>query len=223
MQLDPVMFTLGRPRVQLSDEVLVAALRGFAERNQGRPFTMEQFNEWRERPCAALTISMRFGSWRKALLKVGLRALHGFDYEPEELIEELERVWRRLGHAPGKKLLARHGSIPACVYERRWGSLHEVCRRLALYHAGSLARDQLLKAVAKQTGRAKVPLSQRWRIMDRDGRRCRVCGRGAPRYGKLTLHVDHIVPVSRGGTNDDENLRVLCSECNLGRSDSAAA
>ena len=27
------------------------------------------------------------------------------------------------------------------------------------------------------------------------------------------LEVDHIVPLSRGGTNDAENLRVLCSMC----------
>jgi 5-methylcytosine-specific restriction endonuclease McrA len=34
----------------------------------------------------------------------------------------------------------------------------------------------------------------------------------------VTLHVDHIVPVSRGGLTLDDNLQTLCQECNLGKS-----
>ena len=39
--------------------------------------------------------------------------------------------------------------------------------------------------------------------------RCQLCG------GELTYtyEVDHIRPVSRGGTNDFSNLRALCREC----------
>ena len=34
------------------------------------------------------------------------------------------------------------------------------------------------------------------------------------------LTVDHIVPKARGGTNDPENLRVLCRPCNSRKHDS---
>lgn len=34
----------------------------------------------------------------------------------------------------------------------------------------------------------------------------------------MTLHVDHILPVCQGGTNDIENLITACSDCNLGKS-----
>ncbi len=39
---------------------------------------------------------------------------------------------------------------------------------------------------------------------------------------KLSLsasHIDHITPVNQGGTNDRENLQLLCGGCNLRKSD----
>jgi hypothetical protein len=60
-------------------------------------------------------------------------------------------------------------------------------------------------------------------ILERNGFTCRRCGAGAgdpdpfnPNR-KLRLHIDHIIPISQGGGNDAENLRVVCSACNQGR------
>lgn len=33
------------------------------------------------------------------------------------------------------------------------------------------------------------------------------------------FHVDHIYPVAHGGTNTDDNVQLLCPECNLAKSD----
>ncbi|PZS04628.1 MAG: HNH endonuclease [Candidatus Chloroheliales bacterium] len=66
--------------------------------------------------------------------------------------------------------------------------------------------------------------SQRARILSRDGFTCQICGatQGDPDptnpERRLRLHVDHIQPISGGGTNEDDNLRTLCSACNEGRS-----
>lgn len=43
---------------------------------------------------------------------------------------------------------------------------------------------------------------------------CGQCGREPP---EVTLEIDHILPVSRGGTNAGLNLRFLCSRCNRSR------
>jgi hypothetical protein len=55
----------------------------------------------------------------------------------------------------------------------------------------------------------------RARIFERDGFRCRRCGRAAP---EVEIHVDHIVAVSRGGRTEENNLQTLCSPCNVGKS-----
>jgi hypothetical protein len=66
-------------------------------------------------------------------------------------------------------------------------------------------------------------LQLRNEILERNGYTCQLCGAGAGDPDpfnpsrKLRLHVDHILPVSHGGTLDRDNLRVLCSACNLGR------
>lgn len=64
--------------------------------------------------------------------------------------------------------------------------------------------------------RAMVTAGQRFRIFDRDDYRCLACGRSAEGDG-VVLHVDHITPRSKGGSDDDENLQTLCAECNLGK------
>ena len=56
-----------------------------------------------------------------------------------------------------------------------------------------------------------------WQVLSRDRYTCRLCGRSAERHG-VVLHVDHIVPRSKGGTDEMDNLRTLCMKCNLGRS-----
>jgi 5-methylcytosine-specific restriction endonuclease McrA len=43
--------------------------------------------------------------------------------------------------------------------------------------------------------------------------RCPECG--MPMRAEHALHVDHIVALSRGGTNHPSNLRVLHRRCNL--------
>lgn len=72
----------------------------------------------------------------------------------------------------------------------------------------------------KTPRRARRPLSPRLRytILQRDSFRCCTCGRTPEQHG-VVLHVDHIVAVAKGGTNDPANLRALCAECNLGKGD----
>lgn len=48
-------------------------------------------------------------------------------------------------------------------------------------------------------------------VKRRQGYRCLDCGKREP---EIRLHRDHVVPVSRGGTNDAGNLAARCKSCN---------
>lgn len=54
----------------------------------------------------------------------------------------------------------------------------------------------------------------RYEVLRRDGFKCVKCGRSAK--DGVRLHVDHIVPVSRGGKSVMNNLQTLCEDCNCG-------
>ena len=59
-----------------------------------------------------------------------------------------------------------------------------------------------------------VPQSIRYKVLARD-RKCCLCGNGPD---GAPLEVDHIIPRSKGGSNNMENLQVLCRPCNQGKS-----
>jgi len=71
----------------------------------------------------------------------------------------------------------------------------------------------------KKYDREHISKSVRYKVMRRDEFRCVLCGRSPATTRDLTLHIDHIVPVVRGGKNKMSNLRTLCADCNLGKND----
>ncbi len=52
----------------------------------------------------------------------------------------------------------------------------------------------------------------------RDRGSCAACGTNISLELDADGHIDHIVPLARGGTNDLSNLQLLCSACNLAKS-----
>lgn len=45
--------------------------------------------------------------------------------------------------------------------------------------------------------------------------RCYLCGERGEYNGVAGLHIDHVVPIARGGAHSMDNLRPACSSCNL--------
>jgi len=63
--------------------------------------------------------------------------------------------------------------------------------------------------------RKQLSKKARFEVFKRDGFVCHYCGAKPP---QALLQVDHILPVSKGGTNDFDNLITSCQACNLGKS-----
>ena len=79
----------------------------------------------------------------------------------------------------------------------------------------STARPRL-SSVGSQR-RREIPLNVRHQVFRNAKNRCQQCGKSAA--DGVTLEVDHIMPVSKGGSDDISNLQLLCFECNSGKSD----
>jgi 5-methylcytosine-specific restriction endonuclease McrA len=47
--------------------------------------------------------------------------------------------------------------------------------------------------------------------------RCACCPSKLQTQGKEKYHVDHIISLARGGSNDKYNLQILCPSCNLSK------
>ena len=88
--------------------------------------------------------------------------------------------------------LARRAADPAGYRERK----------LELKHA------RRAKMVGRYTAEDIAAI-----ISEQDGC-CYYCGRAISRDRK-ERHVDHMTPVSRGGTNWPDNIVVACADCNL--------
>lgn len=50
-------------------------------------------------------------------------------------------------------------------------------------------------------------------VWQRDGGKCVKCG------GRENLEYDHIIPVSKGGSNTERNIQLLCEKCNRSKKD----
>lgn len=62
--------------------------------------------------------------------------------------------------------------------------------------------------------RTSIGKKTRFEVFKRDSFTCQYCGQKAP---DVILEVDHISPVSRGGTGDILNLITACWDCNSGK------
>jgi 5-methylcytosine-specific restriction endonuclease McrA len=71
--------------------------------------------------------------------------------------------------------------------------------------------------------RKRVSKAKRRRVFERDGLACVACGTGEE------LSIDHVIPIAKGGTNDESNLQTMCAPCNnakgnrIGRGQRSAA
>jgi len=100
-------------------------------------------------------------------------------------------------------------------FESRWGSwkfCSKKCRKK--YERQQYIESKKNGDMSNWTHYCRL----RFEILKRDNFTCQYCGKN-PNEDDIKLHIDHIIPKSKGGKDIAENLIVSCEECNLGKSD----
>lgn len=155
-------------------------------------------------------------------------------YSDEELFQEIERVWIKLGRQPSSTDFRRKEFVfDIKAFTRRFGGWRKALEAFVEYinadrtEEDSLTQHQTVlqeemqqeqKGIYHRTKR-EVNLRMRFKVMVRDSFKCCICGRSPSSTPGLVLHIDHIKPWSKGGETVMENLQTLCQDCNLGKSD----
>ena len=200
---------------------LLADLRRVARRQRGRAPTMRAYNAAGR--YRAGTLVRRFGSWTGALKAARLPVQRRWRVPEAVLLANLGTVWHRLGRQPTWRDLTRHDGqsrFAGSTYKARFGSWHKALIAFERYARDerpvSTSSDRNAKP-ARSRGPRDVGWRLRARVLVRDNCLCRMCGASPAKDPAVTLHVDHIVPWSRGGRTALENLQTLCERCNVGK------
>jgi hypothetical protein len=207
--------------VHVSDEDLLSDLRRVAQSLGIRTVANKKYSSIGT--YSAATIAFRFGSWNNALIAAGLEISNEFQISDERLLENLLVLWQHLGRQPRRRDLANKISIfSEGPYIRRFGSWTAALKSFIEYANATESIPQCLESLASDLSTKKTPrdpsLRLRSKVLLRDRFSCRQCGASPATTLGVELHLDHIVPWSKGGETTLENLQTLCSKCNLGKS-----
>jgi hypothetical protein len=149
----------------------------------------------------------------------------------DELFENLERLWEKLGKQPKTDdFLKPFSRYSSGVYKKRFGSIRKALEAFVQSVNEpqkpfvDQSEDAILSAPApsKSPIRHKTPRTISWRmkflVMRRDNFKCRITGRSPATDPNVILEVDHINPWEQGGETVMENLQTLAKEINIGKS-----
>lgn len=177
------------------------------------------------------TIVRRFGSWNCALEKAGLKVKVQRDISDDDLFANIEQMWISLGRQPRySEVKFPFSKFSNVTYDKRFGKYSDALKKFVEWvnadHPDqpeeratdeATANTPLQIPSAPRRTRREISDRQRFRILVRDGFRCKSCGASPLTQSGIELHVDHILPWSKGGETIDENLECKCKQCNLGK------
>jgi len=212
-------FQLEEQHGNIPDEELLADLRRVANEGRGEHLTWALY--LRHGRYGAETVRKRLGSWNAALEQAGLQVGKRWRVPDAALFENLADLWVRLGRQPRRQDLSGSSSrFSSSLYEQRFGTWRRALEAfVAFANASDVSAAQVEKAgkVHRRSTPRQPSLRLRFKVMRRDRFRCLQCGASPAKDASVDLHVDHVVPWSRGGETILDNLRTLCANCNFGK------
>ena len=235
-QLNNQFVVHNHKRKYISTDELLDDLQRVSKQLNKKTFSSHEYNQ--NGLYSSTLFFKRFKSWNNALMEAGLipyEVPSGIRIDEYSLLIEIESLWIKLGRQPTttdiKNGLSKY-SLHA--YERRFGSWRKTLEFFVAYMNGEQEVEkpeepeeiQLPQITQEKDGtdekghstKRDIGLRLRFKVMKRDSFKCCMCGRSPATTPGLELHIDHIIPWSKGGETTFDNLQTLCSDCNLGKS-----
>jgi hypothetical protein len=221
---------------EIKEEVLLAdLLRVSTELNKSN-ISCDDYN--RLGKYTVVTMGARFGSWNNAKKKAKLKITEKADNSNEDLFKNILELWTLFGRQPKfGEVISPNSKFHGATYARRFGSWRGALEAFVEYinneeetvYIEERTNSELIPIPPSKTSKPKkevkpkrttrnINLRLRFTILQRDNFSCNKCGRSPAKDPSVVLHVDHIIPWSKGGETVIENLETLCSDCNLGKS-----
>ena len=222
----------------LTDEQLIEDLKKVATVLCSSSFSSGDYQRYGE--FSRDTFFRRFGTWNNALEKAGLipyKQVSGRKISDEIILQEIERVWIKLGRQPTTTDIKNGVSVYSLnTYARHFGSWRNALQTFVEYINGEEFSSRVEPSFEENRASnhntinypelpfkhktAREPnLRLRFMVMQRDSFKCCKCGASPAKDPSVELHIDHKKPWSKGGETVMENLETLCSKCNFGKSD----
>lgn len=162
-------YEANEPDSKVSEEELIEELQRLADEIGKKP-TASQMNDhgkyWRS------TYRSEFGSWNNALEAAGFESeTIGSNITDEALVQEIERVAKKLGEAPGFSDMEELGKYDPTTYDRHFGSWNKALKAAGFEpntRGSSISEEELLNEIVRLSEELEKPPSAR--DMDTEGK-----------------------------------------------------
>lgn len=222
---------------RIPEELLISDMKYVSKKLKKDSITIDDYEKFGKFGSSA--ICRRFGGWNNAKTKARLKVGRTYNSTEEDYFENIASVWEQLGRQPKyQEMTAPLSKLNISSYERKYGSWRTALEKFIEYvgkkdktlkieketNTKSLRNQKKLKKIISSKVKEKARtnrtanLKQRFKVMKRDGFKCVMCGASPAKDPSVVLHIDHIIPWSKGGETVEKNLQTLCQNCNLGKS-----
>ena len=210
------------PTLSITDDEMLEDLKFVAKKINKKSISKEEYKKFGK--YSYTSFRNHFGTWKQALLQAGLNRSRNWGTSRKEFLENLDEVWVKLGRQPKySDMIIPLSKFSAASYTHSFGSWTNTLKEFEKYlNEESIETfDTIINVIPDKASGHKTSRYVNWRlrfkVMQRDNFKCVFCGRSPAKDLSIVLHVDHIIPYSKGGETIFENLQTLCSVCNIGK------
>ena len=221
----------------MTDEEVLDELRRIAKILNKESVTFEDVRNNSE-ILAPEVVRRRFGTWASGMERAGLKVSEMYNrrFSDEECFENLLNVWTHYGRQPVySEMKSSPSEIGPDTYKRRFGGWRKALEAFVSRmnqdensegqpvfkreqgEEAPQVRVQIRRHIVAVEDKHNIGLGLRYKVLSRDKFKCVRCGASPATDPTCKLHIDHIIPFSKGGKTTFENLQTLCENCNLGK------